>query len=78
MYEAEVVVHYNHALHGHCFSNFGVFFFLSSLFWFNLDAFVRYYVTGCPIDPLTVLEPRDQEFDVVQERRATDFEDPKL
>ena len=34
-----------------------------------------------PKDPFTILEPRDQEigeFYVVHERRATDFEDPKL
>ena len=34
-----------------------------------------------PTNPFTILEPRDQEigeFYLVQERRATDFEAPKL
>ena len=34
-----------------------------------------------PTNPFTILEPRDQEiskFYVVRERRATDFETPKL
>ena len=34
-----------------------------------------------PTNPFTFLEPRDQEIDefyLVQERRATDFEAPKL
>ena len=37
--------------------------------------------TEYPTNPFTVLEPRDQEIDkfyLVQERRATDLEAPKL
>ena len=38
-------------------------------------------ITALPKNSFTILEPRDQEIDefyLVQERRATDFEAPKL